>query len=714
MNTFLGLSKEFVEVHARKTGNMIFYHIRSVRKPEVPEQKKVDEPPEKKPTRLAIGVEGGFDGGEVKKAEFEDHTSIVILPEFQTIPLPNPNLPQKFLDCVAGIKAAHSSSKTEAVAAWDGEQRKVTRYANTLVQLPSNRSIPPSGWKCDECEMTQNLWLNLTDGTIHCGRKYFDGSGGNNHAVDYYEKTRYPLVVKLGTITPDGADVYSYAEDEMVEDPNLDRHLAHWGINIANMRKTDATMTELEIDMNMRIGEWSTIQELGEKLVPVFGPGYTGLKNLGNSCYFNSVIQVLFTIPEFASRYFDTAEKKFTSSSGLPTEDFTLQMCKMAVGILSGRYSKAPNGDNPAASKKEESAEKEPQFGEGISPHVLKSLVGRGHPEFSTSRQQDACEYFLHLLDYIDRKERVEKGPLNPTQCFLFQMEERIQCAKSGKVRYTKSEERVLRLPVPIEEASNLEAYLCWEKTKEDKQAKREKIDPKESVRAEVKSSSCLDSLFSPVKVLDFYSSEVDGLTEATKTTRMASFPDYLMVQLNKFTLAADWTPKKLDVSVDMPNELDLTPFRGSGLQPGEVEIASGEPSQKQDVPDEGLVSQLVDMGFPLDGCKRAVYHTKNQGVEPAMEWVLQHMDDPEFSVPFEIPSAKPSDTSGPVSEDGVSMLVAMGFTRDQAVKALKQTNGNLERAGDWLFSHMDELDAMETESPQGGVPKYTDGGGSK
>ena len=45
-----------------------------------------------------------------------------------------------------------------------------------------------------------------------------------------------------------------------------------------------------------------------------------------------------------------------------------------------------------------------------------------------------------------------------------------------------------------------------------------------------------------------------------------------------------------------------------------------------------------------------------------------------EFSVPFEIPSAKPSDTSGPVSEDGVSMLVAMGFTRDQAVKALKQT----------------------------------------
>lgn len=31
------------------------------------------------------------------------------------------------------------------------------------------------------------------------------GSGGNNHAVEYYEETKYPLAVKLGTISPDGA-----------------------------------------------------------------------------------------------------------------------------------------------------------------------------------------------------------------------------------------------------------------------------------------------------------------------------------------------------------------------------------------------------------------------------------------------------------------------------------------------------------------------------
>lgn len=50
--------------------------------------------------------------------------------------------------------------------------------------------------------------------------------------------TEYPLAVKLGTITKDGkADVYSYDEDDMVEDPNLEKHLAHFGINIFNMVK---------------------------------------------------------------------------------------------------------------------------------------------------------------------------------------------------------------------------------------------------------------------------------------------------------------------------------------------------------------------------------------------------------------------------------------------------------------------------------------------
>jgi len=73
------------------------------------------------------------------------------------------------------------------------------------------------------------------DGQIFC-LQHWDGTGGNGSALRHFEATgkKYPLAVKLGTITPSGADVYSYAEDEndMVLDPKLPQHLAHWGINV--------------------------------------------------------------------------------------------------------------------------------------------------------------------------------------------------------------------------------------------------------------------------------------------------------------------------------------------------------------------------------------------------------------------------------------------------------------------------------------------------
>jgi hypothetical protein len=63
----------------------------------------------------------------------------------------------------------------------------------------------PSGWRCEVCDLQENLWMNLTDGKVFCGRRYFDGTGGNNHALLHFQQTGFPLAVKLGTITPDGA-----------------------------------------------------------------------------------------------------------------------------------------------------------------------------------------------------------------------------------------------------------------------------------------------------------------------------------------------------------------------------------------------------------------------------------------------------------------------------------------------------------------------------
>ena len=62
----------------------------------------------------------------------------------------------------------------------------------------------------------------------------WDGTGGNGAAMRHFEATgqKYPLVVKLGTITPSGADVFSYAPDEndMVTDAKLVSPGTHTGV----------------------------------------------------------------------------------------------------------------------------------------------------------------------------------------------------------------------------------------------------------------------------------------------------------------------------------------------------------------------------------------------------------------------------------------------------------------------------------------------------
>lgn len=704
MNTFLGFGRSNVERHFRKTGSAVYLHIKRVKR-----ECRVENNRDKKVTRLAIGIEGGFDAAAGKKYEYEEFHSIVILPEFAQIPLPCLDLPEVVQLSVNGVLAADSASKLEEAQAmagtWDGEKRPITKHAEGLLQLDNGVKIPPRGWKCELCDKVDNLWLNLTDGRVLCGRRYFDGSGGNNHATDHYEQTNYPLAVKLGTITPDGADVFSYDEDEMVEDPFLAKHLAHYGINIALMEKTDKSMIELEIDMNQRFGEWATIQEAGSQLVPLYGAGYTGLANLGNSCYLNSVMQVVFSIPEFQKRYAEYAEEIFDKAPLDPINDFTVQMAKLGIGLLSGNYSQPP----PPGSDAEREAN-ECQL--GIRPSMFKSLIGKGHVEFSTKRQQDAQEFFLHLLNVLERHNR---GQMNPAECFKFKGEERIQCLNSGKVKYTCTSEFILRVPIPLEAAINKAELQEYEASKAAAEAAGQKYAPETIVRARIPFLACLEAAVAPKTVQGFYSAALKSNTAAVKTSKMATFPDYLMIQLEKFSFETGWIPKKLDVSIDMPDEIDLSMFRGHGVQPAEELLPEDQTPMDQSGTgfqmDEGLLSQMMDMGFPLDSCKRALYSVGSNDLEAAVNWLTEHIADPDFSAPFVIPGKEAVASSTAADPSAMATIVSMGFSNDQAIKALQNTANNVERAIDWIFSHINELESgageNDTSFPQ---PQFRDG----
>merc|ERR1711991_319306 len=82
----------------------------------------------------------------------------------------------------------------------------------------------------------------------------------------------------------EGADIFSYAPDEndMVTDPKLAEHLSHFGINIMQMQKTEKSMAEMQIELNLNFN-YGAILEDGVQLVNCYAPGRIGLKNLGNS-----------------------------------------------------------------------------------------------------------------------------------------------------------------------------------------------------------------------------------------------------------------------------------------------------------------------------------------------------------------------------------------------------------------------------------------------
>ena len=209
------------------------------------------------------------------------------MPDFIEISLDltgSTELPDKVVMAVSGILSAESASRLAELESlentWDGEKRSVSKHSESLIQMDNGVRIPPSGWKCQNCDMREGLWLNLTDGSIGCGRKYFDGTGGNNHAAEHYDQTKYPLVVKLGTITPNGADVYSYDEDAMVLDPNLDKHLAHFGINISDCRKTEKSMLEMERQSSQRLNTSNEFKEIvaNAQMVPILRENNVQLK----------------------------------------------------------------------------------------------------------------------------------------------------------------------------------------------------------------------------------------------------------------------------------------------------------------------------------------------------------------------------------------------------------------------------------------------------
>ncbi|KAK2070047.1 hypothetical protein P8C59_004581 [Phyllachora maydis] len=227
---------------------------------------------------------------------------------------------------IQGIMTANTFSRKEEVKAWEQELTSC-EHILTLQQGEPRKIESQSLGHCSQCDLKENLWVCLECGNLGCGRAQFGGVGGNSHALAHAKEYNHGVAVKLGSITPQGtADVYCYTCDEERIDDNLATHLANWGIILAERQKTEKSLTEMQIEQNLR-WEFSMTTEDGKELVPLFGPGLTGLKNLGNSCYLASILQCLYDIPAFRERYFKIDEDLPIVPQ--PAEDLETQLRKI-------------------------------------------------------------------------------------------------------------------------------------------------------------------------------------------------------------------------------------------------------------------------------------------------------------------------------------------------------------------------------------------------
>lgn len=545
---------------------------------------------------------------------------------------------------VAGIAAASSTSHASDVQAWE-EDIVPCAHTERLEQPGEPAPLALGGASCAKCELTTNLWLCLTCGHLGCGRAQFGGAGGNSHGLAHYEETGHPVSVKQGTITPEGAaDIYCYACNDARVDPHLAAHLAHFGIMLHGLEKTEKSMTELQLEHNARF-DFSMTGDDGRELAPAYGPGRTGMQNLGNTCYLASVVQALFALDAFRTRFTAHAEAHMRVCENEPAACLECQTCKLACGLWSGRYAAPPPADSPVHG--------------GIRPTMFKALVGRGHPEFASARQQDADEFLKHLVAVLQaHHKRTGGAPLgapaalaDPTAALAFRVEQRLECLTCHRVRYTyETHDAGLALSVPMRRAGD--AYET------------------------VPLAEALEHTFAP-ETLDYHCPACRTDVHAQKRTRFASFPQVLALQVQRFTLV-NWVPQKADVPLAVPLDAaaDLSRFLGHGMQPGEEAL----PDDDAPAPafNAEALAVLTAMGFSENRSKRALLAAGEP--EAAANWLFEHMDE-DLDAPLGPPSSAP-DTSA---------LEDMGFSRAQAAKALRVANGSTEHAVSWLFENPDD-----------------------
>ncbi|EGR32448.1 ubiquitin, putative [Ichthyophthirius multifiliis] len=607
--------KESFRISFTKNNHPLVLNIKMVEKPKSESEKQPEI------TKLAIGKPGGAQLEETEYNIFYQLKCLICKKDLDN---------EQLHGLINSIKQADSAFRKNQICEWE-LQIEPCEHTLSLQQQkpPQNYSLS----YCFSCDLSANLWLCLTCGHIGCGRKNYDGSGGNNHAIDHFQNTIHPIVVKLGTITPEGnASIYCYACNNDVSDPNLVNRLLFYGINVNDQQKTEKSVIEMNLDLNKNLMLSSIIEE-GRKLLPLKGPGFTGMVNLGNSCYINSVFQVLFAFQEFQNS-FNMNLDHVNNCQKLPAQCLVCQLAKLGQGLASGEYL------------------------DGVKINDLRYLIGKDHPEFKTQQMQDALEYLQYVFELIGKENK------EISKIFEFIQVNKLKCTSCGGVKIAEYITNEIKLPVIKPNIKDLQ---------QNKQDSKQLEDPEYDVQFSV----CFDQLVQG-DFVDSHCSFCGKMQQFKSNFYLKTVPKYLIMPTERLYLE-NWVPKKLNANIKMDIELNI----GSIWKPNIIEQGEKvlDDQNKDDVQvDNQALQQLLEMGFGENRCKRALIKHKNN-VENAMNYLFEKIDDSSLDLPI---ISKKQNQLIP-NQEGVDLLTSMGFNFDQIVLAMKKYNNNVELTLDAL-----------------------------
>uniref|UniRef100_A0A8W4FPP3 Ubiquitin carboxyl-terminal hydrolase 8 n=1 Tax=Sus scrofa TaxID=9823 RepID=A0A8W4FPP3_PIG len=276
-------------------------------------------------------------------------------------------------------------------------------------------------------------------------------------------------------------------------------------------------------------------------LNPVFGgsgPALTGLRNLGNTCYMNSILQCLCNAPHLAD-YFnrncyqeDINRSNLLGHKGEVAEEFGIIMKALWTGQY--RY---------------------------ISPKDFKITIGKINDQFAGYSQQDSQELLLFLMDGLhedlnkaDNRKRHKEENNDHLDDF--------KAAEYAWQKHKQLNESIIVALFQGQFKSTVQCLTCHKKSRTFEAFMYLSLPLASTSKCTLQ--DCLRLFSKEEKLTDnnrFYCSHCRARRDSLKKIEIWKLPPVLLVHLKRFSYDGRWK-QKLQTSVDFPLEnLDLAQY---------------------------------------------------------------------------------------------------------------------------------------------------------